>query len=36
MTRRLAKFASSPAFWRGAVSIVVFVILWEIGARSKQ
>jgi len=27
---------SSPALWRGVVSIAVFLILWEIGARSKQ
>ncbi|TMI03706.1 MAG: ABC transporter permease, partial [Betaproteobacteria bacterium] len=25
-----------PALWRGVVSIAVFLILWEIGARSKQ
>jgi len=30
------KILASRAFWRGVVSIVVFVILWEIGARSKQ
>src|SRR5438093_5172151 len=27
--------AAKPAFWRGLGSIVVFLILWEIGARSK-
>jgi len=27
---------SSPALWRGVASIAVFLILWEIGARSKQ
>ena len=32
----MKKFLSSPAFWRGAASIVVFLVLWEIGARSKQ
>jgi hypothetical protein len=32
----MRKFLSSPAFWRGALSIVVFILLWEIGARSKQ
>src|SRR5439155_371981 len=32
----LKKMLSSPALWRGAVSIAVFLILWEIGARSKQ
>ena len=26
----MKKFLSSPAFWRGAVSIVVFLVLWEI------
>jgi len=32
----LKKMLSSPALWRGVVSIAVFLILWEIGARSKQ
>src|SRR6267143_551330 len=27
---------ANPAFWRGVVSIAVFLILWEIGSRSKQ
>jgi NitT/TauT family transport system permease protein len=27
---------SNPAFWRGMASIAVFLILWEIGSRSKQ
>src|SRR2546428_13254015 len=27
---------SNPALWRGVVSIAVFLILWEIGARSRQ
>ena len=27
---------SNPAFWRGVASIAVFLILWEIGSRSKQ
>jgi NitT/TauT family transport system permease protein len=31
----MKRFLSSPAFWRGAASIVVFLILWELGARSK-
>src|SRR5213079_3769733 len=35
MAGSLAKIVSSRSFWRGAVSIVVFAILWEIGARSK-
>ncbi len=36
MNPRLKKIAANPAFWRGLVSIAVFFILWEIGARSKQ
>ncbi len=32
----MKKMLSSPALWRGVVSIAVFLILWEIGARSKQ
>lgn len=32
----MKKFLSSPAFWRGAASVVVFIVLWEIGSRSKQ
>jgi len=31
----MRKFLSSPAFWRGAASVAVFLVLWEIGARSK-
>jgi len=31
----MRKFLASPAFWRGAASIVLFLVLWEIGARSK-
>ncbi|MGH8707688.1 MAG: ABC transporter permease, partial [Burkholderiales bacterium] len=36
MSGRLAKLATNRSFWRGVVSIVVFVIVWEIGSRSKQ
>lgn len=36
MVGRLARLASNRSVWRGAVAIVVFVILWEIGSRSKQ
>jgi len=36
MAGRLARVFASRTFWRGAVSIVVFLILWEIGSRSKQ
>jgi len=32
----LKKMLSNPDFWRGAASIAVFLILWEIGSRSKQ
>jgi len=32
----LRKMLSNPALWRGVVSIAVFLILWEIGARSRQ
>ncbi len=32
----MKKMLSNPALWRGVVSIAVFLILWEIGARSKQ
>src|SRR5713226_6464713 len=29
------RLLANPAFWRGVASIVVFLILWEIGSRSK-
>ena len=32
----MKKMLSNPALWRGVVSIAVFLVLWEIGARSKQ
>ncbi len=32
----MKKMLSNPVFWRGAASIAVFLILWEIGSRSKQ
>jgi NitT/TauT family transport system permease protein len=32
----LKKMLSNPVFWRGMASIAVFLILWEIGSRSKQ
>lgn len=32
----LRKTLGSSEFWRGVVAIVVFLCLWEIGARSKQ
>jgi NitT/TauT family transport system permease protein len=36
MAARLGKLLANRVFWRGALSIVVFLILWEVGARSKQ
>jgi NitT/TauT family transport system permease protein len=30
------KLLTSSVFWRGVLSIVVFLVLWELGARSKQ
>src|SRR5256885_6983933 len=35
MNTKLKKIVTNPAFWRGVASIAVFLILWEIGARSK-
>ena len=32
----MKKMLSNPTLWRGVVSIAVFLILWEIGARSRQ
>ena len=32
----LRKALTEPSFWRGLVSIAVFLMLWEIGARSKE
>ena len=34
--KALKKSLSSASFWRGILAIIVFLILWEIGARSKQ
>ena len=36
MAKKLGKMATSSLFWRGLASIVVFLVLWEIGSRSKQ
>jgi NitT/TauT family transport system permease protein len=33
---RLRRITTNRAFWSGVVSVVVFLLLWEIGARSKQ
>ena len=35
ISARLTKIVTHRAFWRGALSIAVFLILWEIGSRSK-
>ena len=32
----MKKLLTNAVFWRGAASIAVFLILWEIGSRSKQ
>ena len=36
MAKKLGKRVASGLFWRGVASIVVFLVLWEIGSRSKQ
>lgn len=36
MARKLGKLVASSQFWRGVASIVVFLLLWELGSRSKQ
>ena len=33
---KLGKLLNNRAIWRGVISILVFIVLWEIGARSKQ
>jgi sulfonate transport system permease protein len=30
------KLSTNPVFWRGLASVVIFIILWEVGARSRQ
>ncbi len=32
----LSKALGNSEFWRGLVAIIVFLCLWELGARSKQ
>jgi len=32
----LRRLFASPVFWRGVASIVAFLVLWELGARSRQ
>ena len=32
----MKKLLANPVFWRGLASVAMFLILWEIGARSKQ
>ena len=36
MSGKLGKMVASRVFWRGVASIAVFLVLWEIGSRSKQ
>lgn len=36
MAKRLGKMVVSSLFWRGLASIIVFLVLWEIGSRSKE
>ena len=36
MAKRLGKMVASSLFWRGLASIIVFLVLWEIGSRSKE
>ena len=36
MRQKVLKIVSNRAFWRGVASIVLFLVLWELGARSKQ
>ena len=36
MVAQLANLVTRRSFWRSVIAIVVFLILWEIGARSKS
>lgn len=36
MAKKLGKMVANSLFWRGVASIVVFLVLWEIGSRSKE
>ena len=36
MVAHLATLVTRRSFWRSVIAIVVFLILWEIGARSKS
>jgi NitT/TauT family transport system permease protein len=36
MAKKLGKMVASSLFWRGVASIIVFLVLWEIGSRSKE
>jgi len=36
MAARMGRMLTSRTLWRGVASIVVFLVLWEIGARSKE
>jgi len=36
MAKKVGRFFANRVFWRGVASIAVFLVLWEIGSRSKQ
>ena len=36
MSARISEILSNQRFWRGAVSVVAFLVLWEIGSRSRE
>jgi NitT/TauT family transport system permease protein len=36
MAARMSRMLTSRTLWRGVTSIVIFLVLWEIGSRSKQ
>jgi NitT/TauT family transport system permease protein len=36
MAKKLGKMATSSLFWRGLASIIIFLVVWEIGSRSKE
>jgi len=36
MAKKLGRMVASSLFWRGLASIIVFLVLWEIGSRSKE
>jgi NitT/TauT family transport system permease protein len=36
MAARMGRMLTSRTLWRGVASILIFLVLWEIGSRSKQ